>query len=312
MIIPFVSQVNEDDKNLWLSTLQAAMPAHVIADMNALTEADRESAKLAIVANPNPNDLIKLPNIIWVQSLWAGVERLVAELKDAKIRIVRMIDPQLAKTMAEAVFAWTLYLHRDMPLYRQQQEAKIWRPCKPVMPQDRTIGILGLGNLGRAAAARLREHGFKLCGWSRHPATLDGMETYSGRDGFETVLSLSDMLVILLPLTVATRGLFNADAFEKMRDGASLINFARGPIIDDQALIANIENKRLKHAVLDVFDAEPLPKDHPFWSNPNITVLPHISAPTNHATASVIAAKNIAAFLKTGEIPKSVDTSLGY
>lgn len=311
-LIPFVSRVIETEQTNWLMALAKAMPDVTLRRFCELSEAERQEARVAIVANPDPSEIAALPNLVWVQSLWAGVERLVSELSDASFRIVRMTDPQLAKTMAEAVLAWTLYLHRDMPRYHAQQTERKWIRHDLPLPQERQIGILGLGHLGRTAAEALTAQGFPVLGWSRTKQSLEGVTTLSGEDGLSTLLSGADIVICLLPLTDATFGLMNEDRFKAMRMGARFINFARGPIIEDAALIAALDKGHLDHAVLDVFDVEPLPEDHAFWGHPRITVLPHISAPTNLNTASKIVADNIENYIKTGAIPDGVDLKQGY
>lgn len=311
-IIPFVSRGGSAETAVWLEALRKAMPEFLVESLETLDHETCDAADVAIVANPAPADLQQLPNLRWVQSLWAGVERMVAELPTGDMKIVRLVDPQMANTMSEAVLAWTLYLHRDMPRYRIQQTEKIWRDHQVRRSSERTIGILGLGQMGRAAAAKLLQQGFVVCGWSRSQATIEGVATYSGPEGFDTVLSKSDIIVLLMPLTDRTRGLIDAKALSKTRGGGSLINFARGAIIDDGALLSALDSGQLDHAVLDVFAEEPLQDTSPYWAHPSVTILPHISAPTTRSTASKIAAENIARFFQTGEIPEFIDRSRGY
>jgi len=311
-MIAFISRIDDDDQRKWLRALQDALPAHRIVTIDQMSDEDKHRAEVAIVANPNPMDLSQLPNLKWVQSLWAGVERMIGELPDTTFSIVRMTDPQMAATMAEAVLAWTLYLHRDMPLYHSQQAQKLWRQHDVPLPSERTVSILGLGHLGQCAAAKLAGQDFRVCGWRRSACRVDGVETFFGDDGLDQMLAQTDILVCLLPLTDQTRGLLNAKRLAMLPQGAALINFARGPIIDDCALIESLDNAHLRHAVLDVFATEPQPSQTPYWDHPHVTVLPHISAPTNPTTASAIAADNIETFLQTGAIPAGVDRETGY
>ena len=311
-IIPFVSRIEKTERQEWLAALRAAIPNYTIEALSELTDNELASAQVAIVANPDPAELKRLPNLVWVQSLWAGVERMVRELPDEKFKIVRMTDPQLAKSMAEAVLAWVMYLHRDMPRYRRQQNEYVWKQHQLPLPGDRTIGILGLGNLGNAAALKLLEQGFNVCGWSRSGTPVNGVTVYSGADGLHQTLARSDILVILLPLTRETHGLLNDDKLQALPSGASIINFARGPILDSSSLIKQLDSGHLDHAVLDVFEVEPLPIDNPLWSHPDVTVLPHISAPTNQTTASTIVSKNIEKFIRSGEIPNFVNIQMEY
>jgi len=159
---------------------------------------------------------------------------------------------------------------------------------------------------------RLQQNGFSVKGWARTKKEIEGLHTYSDEKGLQHVLATSDILVLLLPLTNETKGLIDVKTFSLMQRGTSIINFARGDIIDEQNLIDALDKQHIRHAVLDVFSTEPLPHTHKFWSHPSVTVLPHISAPTTIATASVIAAKNIDEYLLSGSIPKAVDTKLGY
>jgi len=311
-VIAFISRIDDDDQRKWVRALQAALPDQRIVTIDEMSDEDKHRAEVAIVANPDPMDLSQLPNLKWVQSLWAGVERMISELPDTTFSIVRMTDPQLAATMAEAVLAWTLYLHRDMPRYREQQSQKLWLQHDVALPGERTVGLLGLGHLGQCAAAKLVAQDFRVCGWRRSACQVDGVETFSGDAGLDEMLAQTDILVCLLPLTDQTRGVLNAKRLAMLPQDAALINFARGPIVDDSALIHSLDSGHLRHAVLDVFDTEPLPADNPYWSHHKVTVLPHISAPTNRTTASAIAADNIGTFLQSGSIPAGVNRETGY
>ena len=312
-IVAFVHSPKEKDTAIWLSTLQSAMPSIMISDLKYLSEEERYQVKVAIVTSPNAKDFATLPNLKWIQSLWAGVERLLKIVPDETIALVRLIDPQLAETMAEAVLAWTLYLHRDMHKYAQQQANKEWIRHDLVSATNQTVGILGMGYLGLKAAKRLQENGFNVIGWKRSKNVTDlGIQTLSGEEGLSQITARSDIIVVLLPLTGQTRGLLNRDFFNMLKSGASLINFARGAIVEEQALIQALETRRLKHAILDVFLKEPLPKDDPLWTNPHVTILPHISGVTNQQTASQVAANNIKAYFESNEIPQSVSRKTGY
>jgi glyoxylate/hydroxypyruvate reductase A len=141
---------------------------------------------------------------------------------------------------------------------------------------------------------------------------MAGVDCYAGMDELPAMLRTADILVCLLPLTPKTTGLLNTETLAHLRDGASLINFARGPIVDDVALESALASGALGHAVLDVFATEPLPAESWQWSDSRVTVLPHISAPTDRETASAIVAGNIRRFRENGQIPRCVDRSQGY
>ncbi len=301
------------EQRQWLDALRQAMPHERILPLDEIATPDE--VEVAIVANPDPGVVRRFGKLAWMQSLWAGVEKLVAEPAFATIPIVRMVDPELARTMAEAVLAWTLYLHRDMPSYLAQQRACQWRQLPYVPPAERRVGLLGLGVLGKAAARVLRNAGFPVQGWSRSPGQLDdlpGVQARSGSDGLQAVIRGSDILVCLLPLTQDTRHLLDAALLGLLPPQASLINFGRGALIRTPDLLAALDAGRLGHAVLDVFEQEPLPPDSPLWLHPRVTVLPHISADTDPRSASGIVARNIGEWRQTGRIPPAVDRSRGY
>ncbi|WP_109476114.1 glyoxylate/hydroxypyruvate reductase A [Paraburkholderia sp. C35] len=311
-VLPFIANPTYPFTAQWIDALQRAMPDERIVPFDALDDAARATCEVAIVANPRPEDLRALPALTWVHSVWAGVERLVNDLGETDLKIVRLVDPQLADTMAEAVLAWTLYLHREMPRYAAQQAQRRWEPQEYLRPQHKTIGLLGLGALGEAAARRLLDAGFKVCGWSRSHKTLEHVDCYAGDDELPVMLRKCDIVVCLLPLTPQTTGLLNASTLSLLRKDASLINFARGPVIDDAALKDALDRAALGHAVLDVFAVEPLPEDSWHWRHPRVTVLPHISAPPDRGTASAIVAANIRRYRTNGTIPDAVNLARGY
>ncbi|MGQ2951966.1 MAG: 2-hydroxyacid dehydrogenase [Agrobacterium sp.] len=310
--IAFVSRMNAETEAVWKHALRAAMPQEEILAFSELTNEQRRAVDFAIVANPDPADIAALPGLTWIHSLWAGVERLVLELGDKAPPIVRLKDPELSRVMAEAVLAWTYYLQRDMPAYRDNQQKTLWQEFDYRHPREMTVGLLGLGALGTAAAERLRHAGFNVAGWSRSAKAIDGVETLTGDDGLQTLLEKSDILVCLVPLTDATRGLLDAGRLAAMKNGAALINFARGAVIIAEDLIAALDSGRLSHAVLDVFEQEPLPVSSAFWQHPKVTVLPHISAPTSRESSARIVAGNVYTWRETGTLPETVDMARGY
>ncbi|GAB3093769.1 glyoxylate/hydroxypyruvate reductase A [Aestuariicella hydrocarbonica] len=312
MIIPFVSRIPPHEQQVWINALAPQLEDATVCPIEQLTPEQQQECRLAIVANPDPHQLAALPNLVWVHSVWAGVERMLAELPQATFHIVRLIDPVLTQTMVEAVLAWTLYLHRDMPAYRLQQTQKHWHQRPYRSASEKQIGLLGLGQLGLASARCLQQQGFAVAGWSRSMKTVPDLISFHGEEGLQQLLSQSDIIINLLPLTPATEQLLNRERFAACNPGAALINFGRGGTINDAALLHALDSDQLSHAVLDVFDAEPLAADHPFWTHPQITVLPHISAPTTPSSASHIVATNINHYVQTGELPPIVDRTKGY
>ena len=311
-MIPFISQLAKNEQVLWLQALNEALPGESIILADDVPHDQKHLCTLAIVANPDLATLSQFKNLHWLHSVWAGVEKLMATLQTSAIKVVRLVDPMLSQTMAEAVLAWSLYLHRDMPTYARQQQKTQWQQQAYVPASQRRIGILGLGELGCVSAMQLKSNGFQVMGWSRSAKTLAGISTFSGESGLAEMAAQSDILICLLPLTPATKGIVNSALLNKMPKGSSVINFARGGIIATDDLLKALDNKQIKHAVLDVFEQEPLSSTSEFWQHPNITVLPHISAPTNMNSACTIVADNILQYRQTGQLPECVDKVKGY
>ncbi len=296
----------------WLSLLKNNLPNEKILLPYQVSADQIEEVEIAVVANLDLTILDRFPNIVWIQSLWAGIEHLISEQQLGHVRIVRFIDPQMAKTMAEATLAWTLYLHRNMPEYAKQQAQRQWKVLPCPLAEELRIGVLGAGELGLAAANTLKKASYTVSCWSRTAKQLTGIKGYIGSNGLESMLAETDILINLLPLTPLTHHLLNQDMLSTLPEGARLINFSRGPIIDDKALLNLLDRGHLAHAVLDVFKQEPLPVESPFWQHPKVTVLPHISAPTNKLSAARIVADNITGYRESGAIPDFVDTNRGY
>lgn len=273
-------------------------PPHETLDAATLAGID-----IAIVANPLPGILALMPNLALIQSLWAGVDGLLADgTIPPQIPLARLVDPMLATAMAEAVVAHVMALHRQLPVYRAQQAERRWQRQDQPFAAECPVGILGLGEMGRAAIDLLRPLGFPILGWSRSagPAALDRL------------LAEARIVVNLLPLTAETRHILAAPLFARLRPGAGLINFGRGghQVVPD--IIAALDSGQLSHAVLDVFEGEPLAPDSPLWLHPKVTVTPHVAAETNAFSAARCTAANIAAFRAGGRISGLVDRARGY
>ncbi len=226
-----------------------------------------------------------------VLNLWAGVEGIVGNATLTQ-PLCRMVDPGLTEGMVEWVTGHVLRHHLDIDFSLAHQDGD-WVPHVPPLARDRHVGVLGLGELGAACARTLAGLNFRVSGWARRPKDVPGVAAYSGRDGLDEVLATSEILVTLLPLTPGTAGVIDARALALMPAGAVIVNPGRGALIDDAALLAALDAGHLRHATLDVFRVEPLPRDHPFWSHPRVTVTPHIAAETRPASAARVIAENV-------------------
>jgi glyoxylate/hydroxypyruvate reductase A len=295
----------------WWPLLQRALPAEqLVRDRDA---APAQSIDVALVANPPRGSLSDLPGLRLIQSLWAGVDRLLADPGvPAQVPLARMVDPAMNEAMAQTALWAVLSLQRRFFGYAAQQRARVWQPQPWRRADETTIAVLGLGQMGRAAAQRLARHGYRVLGWSRHAASVSGVQVRSGADALPKVLAQAQIVVNLLPLTPATRGLFDAATLAQLPRGASLVNLARGAHVVEADLLAALDAGHLHHAVLDVFAAEPLPSAHPFWSHPSVTVLPHVAAPTDPRSAAPIAARNVRALRAGRSLEHLVDRARGY
>ena len=312
IIIPFISQLPNNEQQQWLDKLNTLLTSATVKPVDDLSSSEKQSCEFAIVANPEPEQLYLFPQLKWVHSLWAGVERLVEDLKASPFEIVRLVDPQLALTMAESALTWSLFIHRDMHLYAKQQKNKIWQQLPVKLAKQTTIGVLGQGEMGAACTHLLKAHGFTVKGWSQHEKQVSGINRYFGGNGLTEMLPQCDILLCLLPLTSKTRGIVNKINLSLLPKGASVINFSRGAIVNSPDLLDSLNDQHLAYAVLDVFEREPLPINSELWRHPSIIILPHISAPTNIESASVIVVNNINHYLKTGQYPSLVDKKKGY
>ena len=311
-IVPFISMLPKADIDQWLKILKKKLPKERIVKFSNLKKSDYKKIDVAIVANPNPTEVKKLVNLKWIQSVWVGVEKLVESFKSERVKIVRLVDPEMNRTMSEAVLSWVLYLHRDMHFYQVQQNKRVWKEADYIKPSKKIVSIIGLGELGSASAAKLIENGFNVCGWSRGKKNIKKVKSFTGELGLKNMLKQTDILVCLIPLTRNTKYLLNYKMLSYLKKGSSIINFARGAIINAKDLVKHLNSGTIKHAVLDVFEQEPLPKTSILWKHKNVTVLPHISAHTDMYTASSIVCKNIKMYRLKNRIPKSVDMTRGY
>ncbi|SNR54324.1 2-hydroxyacid dehydrogenase [Paracoccus sediminis] len=280
-------------------------------EMDLVRDADADPAGIdAIILAPGGpvGDLSPFVNARLVQSLWAGVERIVTNPTLTQ-PLARMVDPGLARGMAEYCAGWTLRAHLGMDAYAQDG---VWRnDLTPSLAGARQVTILGMGELGRSVAAMLGGIGFRIAGFSASGRAVPGVEVVDPAD-LGRALSGAEILINLLPDTDRTRGLLDAGRLALLPGGAWLINPGRGTVLDDDALLAALDRGRLGHAVLDVFRTEPLPPGHPFWTHPRITVTPHVAAETRVETAAPVAVENLRRAMAGRPVLHLVDRQKGY
>jgi glyoxylate/hydroxypyruvate reductase A len=311
MAILVVADFADDEWAAWWPCLQAALPNERLVRDGALPASEID---VALVANPPPGSLRGLPRLRLIQSLWAGVDRLLDDLTvPAHVPLARIVDPAMTEAMAQTALWAVLGLHRGFFSYAAQQRAGVWRPRAWCRADALSVAVLGLGQMGRAVAHRLAEAGYRVHAWHGGAATaLDGVALHSGASALHPLLAQAQVVINLLPLTPQTRGLLAAAAFARMPRGAGLVNLGRGAHVVEADLLAALDSGQMGHAVLDVFATEPLPAGHAFWSHPGVTVLPHIAAPTDPRSAAAIAARNVQALRAGRPIEHRVERARGY
>ena len=235
-------------------------------------------------------DFAPYTNLKGCLSLWAGIERIEGN-RTLAAPLTRMVDDGLTQGMVEWVTGHVLRHHLGMDAHIVNPDRE-WAPSVPPLARDRAVAVLGLGVLGTACAQALSSLGFDVTGWSRGAKDIDGVRALHGADGLEIALRAAEIVVLLLPHTRSTEGLMDAERLASMRPGAVLLNPGRGALVDEDALLAALDGG-LGHATLDTFRTEPLPRDHPFWAHPKVTVTPHIASSTRPASAARVIAENV-------------------
>lgn len=261
---------------------------------------------------PPPRLAETFPNLEILFSVGAGVDQFDFSALPPGLTVVRMVEPGLTACMCEYVIWAVLSLHRQNPLYLCQQRHSEWKE-HPIRPAStRRVGVMGMGNLGRAALAQLRQLGFDCAGWNRSRRSEPGVRCYAGEAELDEFLARTDILVCLLPLTPETRGILGRRVFDALPQGASLVNAARGGHLVQDHLLAALERNQLSAAILDVCEPEPLPPGHAFWDHPRIWLTPHVASATQAETAAEALLDNLRRYEVGLPLEGVVDRARGY
>lgn len=303
----------EAQRHEWEAPLRAAAAEQGVDMRLFMTPEEVDPAEVhALIYNPNGpvKDFAPYTNLRAVLSLWAGVEKIVGDDR-IQVPLARMVEPGLTLGMTDWVCAHVLRHHMGIDAHLALAPGE-WPQRIPPLTRNRKVGVLGLGELGTDAAKMLAALRFDTAGWARSRHEIEGVETFHGPEGLDAILARSEILVLLLPDTPDTTNLLDARRLAMLPEGAVIVNPGRGPLIDDDALLAALDAGRVGHATLDVFRVEPLPADHPFWAHPKVTVTPHIASATRPETASGALVEQIGRLSRGEPLLHVVDRRRGY
>lgn len=272
-----------------------------------------EDVHYAFVWEPPPGYLARLSNLRLIVSSGAGVDHLTRDPDLPRhVPIVKMGAPEAASRMAEYVLAAVLFHHRRFHLFVDAQRRREWAHVDTTEAANRVVGVMGLGTLGAATAAALRDIGFRVRGWSRSAKKLDGIETFAGKEEFGAFLDGTEILVCLLAATPETEGIVDAATLARLPEGACVVNAARGAHLVLRDLIAALDSGHIAGATLDVFETEPLPADDPAWAHPRLLITPHVASTPGRRARGRYVIEAIRAFEAGATLPNRYDPARGY
>lgn len=303
------------DQQEWAAEIRAIEPGRKVFLWPDLSNPG--AVGYALAWHPPDGALRQLANLRAIFSLGAGVDHLVFGSDLPDVPIVRVVNDDLTQRMTEWVTLQVLMHHRRQRAYDAQQTARRWHELDQPAAGAVRVGIMGLGVLGRDAAAVLVRLGFPVAGWSRQPAAVAGVQSFHGKDQLDTFLARTDILVSLLPLTPETRGILAMPLFRKLaRDGKLggpvLINAGRGGLQVEADIIAALDQRILTGASLDVFETEPLPGTSPLWGRSDVIVTPHCAAWSSPAALAGDILRQISAFERGEALANLVDRENYY
>ncbi|GBD48736.1 2-hydroxyacid dehydrogenase [Methylopila sp. Yamaguchi] len=268
---------------------------------------------VAILFRMPPGFLKPFPNVKLISATGAGIDHYLLDPDFPRdVPLVRVVDHDFAARMADYVLCWTLFHHRDVPHFLKAQKERRWAYKIMRSASDVTVGVMGLGQMGRLTCERLAFLGYDVRAWSRSEHEIKGVRCYAGKDALSDFLRDTEILVNLLPLTAETRGILCKKTFDQMPHGGVLITAARGGHLVENDVLDALDSGRLSAATIDAFPVEPLPETHPFWTHPNVYVTPHCSSTASCATIVDTFAENVRRFRAGVPLLNEVDLAAGY
>lgn len=299
------------DMKAWKNSLSELDPNLDIEIWPDVTHKDR--VHFAVAWNQPKRVLNSFPNLKAVSSLGAGVDHILRDDSlPEQVPVCRVVSPSLVRQMKEYVLNAVLNYQRNTITYVRQKQQSVWEVHPNKSPEEFTIGVMGLGELGRPVTEQLAGLGFQVRGWSNSSKEIDSVETFAGRKEFDSFLSGTRVLICMLPLTGETEDILDLDLFKKLQQPGYLINVARGEHLVEEDLVYALDKEWLEGATLDVFSEEPLPDRHSFWNRENIMITPHVSSLTPPAEVAGQIVENYKRALSGMELRNEVDRDKGY
>lgn len=291
-----------EDMEVWSNGLQKAMPE---MDIKVYPDdGDVNEVEFAVVWKHPRGILKKYPNLKAILSLGAGVDHIISDpdLPEG-LPIIRLVDKKLTHEMCLHALHWVLHFHSDQYLYRSQQLKRQWIQQSSIQTEDRTIGIMGLGNIGRSIGELLVTQSFNVIGWgANQKSSLTDIKYYYGQDQLSDFLGRTNILINVLPLTSDTTNIITKKELRLLPKNSFIINIGRGGIINEDDLLTLLSEGHIKAAALDVFTQEPLPENNSLWDHPSVYITPHIAGQSNPNSAGQTISENIYRIQK-GELP---------
>ena len=291
-----------EDMEVWSNGLQKAMPE---MDIKVYPDdGDVNEVEFAVVWKHPRGILKKYPNLKAILSLGAGVDHIISDpdLPEG-LPIIRLVDKKLTHEMCLHALHWVLHFHSDQYLYRSQQLKRQWIQQSSIQTEDRTIGIMGLGNIGRSIGELLVTQSFNVIGWgANQKSSLTDIKYYYGKDQLSDFLGRTNILINVLPLTSDTTNIITKKELRLLPKNSFIINIGRGGIINEEDLLTLLNDRHIKAAALDVFTQEPLPENNSLWEHPSVYITPHIAGQSNPNSAGQTISENIYRIQK-GELP---------
>jgi glyoxylate/hydroxypyruvate reductase A len=296
-----VSEFWEDEK-VWRQWVQSELPE---IDVRVYPDVGNENEIEYAVVWKHPHGILKrYPNLKAILSLGAGVDHILSDPDLPKdLPIVRLVDVKLTHEMCFHALHWVLHFHSDHYLYMKQQLDRKWHQQGSIQPEDRTVGIMGLGNIGRGIGESLIAQGFKVLGWgANQKSSLGDIKYFFGKEQLSDFLVKTNILINVLPFSKDTKNMLRKEQLQILPRGSFIINMGRGGIINEADLLSLLDENHITAAALDVFEQEPLPTQNPLWNHPSVYITPHIAGQSNPKSSAKTIAENIRR-IDDGEMP---------